>query len=380
VTSRPPSILSIPARASTMPISRFASALAIAVSIRLSAQPVPTVKLNPANATLREEFSNLSISAVRELRDGRVLVVETGSVSRLVVADFVTNTVTSIGRKGSGPGEFDVAASIFALAGDSTLMLGGMSRWLVLDGARIVATTKPDDPGLLAARAMILGVDHRGAVLSFVPGASSGDSSAIGLVSRRTGTITPIVKLAVGVEPGYPPRDRKGERINGTRGAWVAAGEMSCLFPDGWVAVARLNPYRVDWRSPDGTWTRGSALPVPVVRIDEREKRAYMTRVAKRSGDPVQPASAYPSWPTTVPPFDRFPPPLAAPDGKVLIARTPTADHPEMRYDIIDRAGRLERQLVLGANERILGFGARSVYVAVTDDDGVQRIERHPWP
>jgi hypothetical protein len=35
-------------------------------------------------------------------------------------------------------------------------------------------------------------------------------------------------------------------------------------------------------------------------------------------------------------------------------------------------------QLVLEANEHILGFGARSLYVVETDDDGIQRLRRHP--
>jgi hypothetical protein len=30
--------------------------------------------------------------------------------------------------------------------------------------------------------------------------------------------------------------------------------------------------------------------------------------------------------------------------------------------------------------ERIVGFGMTSDYVAVTDDDGIQLLRRHPWP
>jgi hypothetical protein len=36
--------------------------------------------------------------------------------------------------------------------------------------------------------------------------------------------------------------------------------------------------------------------------------------------------------------------------------------------------------LELPADQHIVGFGARSIYVIVTDDDGLQHLQRHPWP
>ena len=42
--------------------------------------------------------------------------------------------------------------------------------------------------------------------------------------------------------------------------------------------------------------------------------------------------------------------------------------------------GLLLGQLVLASNQHILGFGAQSAYVITTDDDGIQRLTRHPWP
>ena len=57
-----------------------------------------------------------------------------------------------------------------------------------------------------------------------------------------------------------------------------------------------------------------------------------------------------------------------------------SADHPETRYDIVNRRGVLDGQLTMPSNERIVSIGATSVYVAVIDDDGIQRLRRHPWP
>jgi hypothetical protein len=50
------------------------------------------------------------------------------------------------------------------------------------------------------------------------------------------------------------------------------ADEQAVMFADGWIGIARRDPYRVEWRAQDGQWLRGPAIPVPVVRVDEPEK------------------------------------------------------------------------------------------------------------
>jgi len=67
-------------------------------------------------------------------------------------------------------------------------------------------------------------------------------------------------------------------------------------------------------------------------------------------------------------------------ESRIAVRRMPTASAPETRYDLVDRRGALDGQLALKQNERVLGFGGRSVYVVATDDDGVERLRRHPWP
>jgi hypothetical protein len=149
-------------------------------------------------------------------------------------------------------------------------------------------------------------------------------------------------------------------------------GEAPLLFGDGWIAVARLRPYRVDWRSPDGRWVRGAPLPIATIRMNDRERAAYVerNRWARNATD----------WPETLPPFDTPTVLLASPDGMLVIQRLPSAAQPESRYDVVDRTGSLRGQIVLAANQRILGFGAQSVYVVETDADGIQRLQRHAWP
>jgi hypothetical protein len=84
-------------------------------------------------------------------------------------------------------------------------------------------------------------------------------------------------------------------------------------------------------------------------------------------------------WPSNLPPFTIAWPPISTQDGKLVIRRAPSARNPGTRYDVIDRQGRIERQLALPASERILAFGKSSVYVVVKDVYDLERIRRHPW-
>ena len=138
------------------------------------------------------------------------------------------------------------------------------------------------------------------------------------------------------------------------------APEEVILYPDGWLAVARLHPYRVDWRIPDGRWILGEALPL----VDGgQESKARRTTGAARG------ESA---------PFQRFPL-KGAPDGNLLIFRSPIGENQGNRYDLVDRRGRLTARLALANGERLVGVGRRGAYVAAADSDGIQRLRRHPW-
>ena len=128
---------------------------------------------------------------------------------------------------------------------------------------------------------------------------------------------------------------------------------------------------RVEWRSPDGQWTRGPLIPTPSIRLNERERRAYAQRNswARNATD----------WPETLPPFDTPTALYATPDGWLVIKRLPAAADTDQRYDLVDKSGVRRAQLALRPNETIIGFGAASVYVIETDDDGIQRLRRHPY-
>jgi hypothetical protein len=343
-----------------------------------SSQNIHEVRLAPPTAQLAEELFGLSTG--RELADGRFLIGEGSHTSRrLLVVDFQRGTMQQLGRRGQGPGEYRLVSRLFPLANDSTLFVADDMRWLVLSGSRIVRTISGPDAAMMSAR-IVHGADSMGNLLSSERGTPSPDSSGHTLVARANGKTTFVARLRSSTETGYPPRSTPRGRggLDYFNGPWNGY-ELAHLFPDGWLAVARVQPYRVDWRAPNGKWIFGKPIPSPVVRVTEKEKVAYVQRAAARSGNAPQAPSVHSTWPKEIPPF--LPGSLiAGSDGRLLILRTPTADRPDVRYDIVDRQGRVEQQLLLGQNQRIFAFGKKSVYVVVTDDDGLQRIQRHPWP
>lgn len=368
-------------------ISKFAF---LAFAVCLTTQPrnhqgATGRTLRPSDAHLDAEFTR--IVGLRELRDGRVLVADAGD-RRLVVADFDKNTIRAISREGRGPEEYLSVSPLYSIAGDSTLMPDPANgRWLLLHSDRVAGTTAPDDPAVIASRGGFRGTDEQGrAIATTVPGVLGGTQvfgkyDSIGLLQMTlvSGKIDTIARLRMAPFTLLSDVDKSGRTTSlSVRNPPLSAGEEPLLFPDGWLAIARLGPYRLDWRTPSGRWIHGGPLPFSNPPVDAREREAYLARRARSSGT-RPPTPADDSWPKTIPPFLSRPL-LPAPDGTVLILRTPTADHPGNRYDIVDRLGRLVAWVELPATERLVGIGARGAYVVVTDDDGIQHLQRHPWP
>jgi len=347
------------------------SALPPSVEAHQRMQPqVQQVRLPPANAVLSETFT--ALTSVRELADGRVLLSDPRE-ARLVVADFTTQRVVAIGRPGQGPGEYALAAPFHPLAADSSVMADVLaSRWLLLDGATIVNTLTAADVEVRAVVWFAYGFDSLGNVLVIAdpPGglAPSGDvqretdSTFVVLKARSTGLGDTIARL----RPSAPRRqDDPPSTLRPYEHAWLAH--------DGWVVVARLDPYRVDWRTPDGRWIRGMPLPVPAEPFDARERERYTSRL--REGQ--RPGTI--RWPETIPPFSIASPLTTTTDGRVLIRRMASARHPDPRYDVVNHRGEIEKQIVLASNERILGFGRGSVYIVARDSLDLETLRRHPW-
>lgn len=345
---------------------------------------VTFASLSPPNATLGTAFTN--ISAVRELRDGRVLIADYVD-NTIVVANLEKNETLAVGRKGQGPGEYGAVGSLIPLTEDSSLVTDSRNRrWLLLDGATIVSTVPADHPLIQATLGFALGMSDKGAVLTLmtrpvptgVTLVGNSDSTAILLISRSAGsadTVASLRRAPQRTEAIVNPSGIKRMRIYRHP---LAAEEQVLLFSDGWLAIARLDPYRVDWRSPTGRWIRGKALSVQTTKLTDRNKRTFMQRIASENGEPAKPPSVLRDWPESMPPFAAASP-LGSPDGYLLLRRERLNSQDQTLYDVIDREGLLRLQVAMPGNAHIVGFGPKSVFVAISDNDGSERLQRHPW-
>ena len=143
--------------------------------------------------------------------------------------------------------------------------------------------------------------------------------------------------------------------------------------------------FRVDFRSPAGRWTLGAPLAVNRVKIDARERAAYIERNAA-SYKPAVPPNPFPvqrvptagDFPEFIPPFANGSA-MAGPDGLLIVRRSKSADYMQAHYLFIDRQGRLVGELTLPVTEEIVGAGPRTLYLSVKDEDDILHIRRHPW-
>ena len=359
----------------------------------LTLAQAPVVKLQPPDARLETGFT--AITSIRELSDGRILVTDPRDMG-LVIADMKTGDVKPVSRRGAGPGEYGMAAPVHAIAGDSSLMSDFMQRRVLLfDKDKAVGTVAPDNPIIKETQGFIRYADRLGNVFSMksteLPSGqtttSEKDSSAIIRVNRATGRVDTVAMVRDRPMVRTVVRNEKGEVTQSSaRALRLRVGEPWIVRPDGHLAVVRTNPFRVDWRSSDGRWTRGAALPIPVIRMTEREKQASLARTAASNRGGGQPPPQLPKelqtpadeWPEVMPPYmDVL---YLTPTGDVLIRRQPSADHPGIAFYAVDRAGKLLGILELKDNETIGGFGARSIYIIESDADDLRYIRRHPWP
>ncbi len=377
----------------------LALALLTATSLGLAQGP-RQLKLPPATARLSEEFTQ--IGAVRELADGRVLIADPRE-ERVVIVDLSTGAVKQVSRKGQGPKEYNSPGWLLPIAGDSTLLMDPFARrWLLFSGAEIVATLPPDEPIIKAVRGFARGADRLGNVWTLAtnlpfdpnnpkPGTATrgpSDSDLVVRGNRATARVDTITRLRGAITRTTLVTNAEGKVSSvGMNRAPLSFPEEAVLFEDGWFAVARLGPYRVDWISPDGKVTRGRPLPFTPIKVTSAEKDAYFARVQSRRGPPQ---SRMPEplrrdaemlremFPEEFPPFTSGL--IAGGDGNLWLRHPPSMNFPEARYDVVDRKGRLIGVLGLGKEERIVTVSRKAVYIAWKDEDDIERLRRHPLP
>jgi hypothetical protein len=347
-------------------------------------------QLQRKGAEFAEPFAR--VAGLRELAPGRVLVSD-GIEEKVLLVDLAKGSARQVGRAGPGPQEYKGPDALLALPEGRTLLVDlGNSRLTTLgaDGAigesRSFVTEGEDG---FSVR-LPTGTDARGRLyyqpLIGGPGGQP-DSARVVRFDRATGRADTVARTAL---PAVNRRTSGGENNRNERvmprpftsqDAWAAA-------PDGRIAIARANPYRLDWVGADGRITTGTPVawrPVPIRDGDKQEwieamANGLSVRVENRNGqqsisfarggmrDGADPSQF--TWPEAKPAF-----PAGAvrvtPEGEAWVERYVAAGAPR-QFDVFDARGRLVRSVSLPAGVRLVGFGQGVAYGARADDDGME--------
>lgn len=155
-----------------------------------------------------------------------------------------------------------------------------------------------------------------------------------------------------------------------------APNDFFGVLPDGTAWVARGRDNRVDWRSPDGRWTRGKPHAYTRVPVTQADKDRVLTQVrehGKQFGMPQALKIVYP-FAETKAPFDFA---LGRPNGEVWLQRPRTQDDAPMVYDVFNRKGVWDRQVSFPKGATLAGFGQKgAVYGAIKNEDGSRTVGR----
>jgi hypothetical protein len=312
-----------------------------------------SIALRPVVRTVNFTFKN--VISVRELSDGRALLWDGPAQTGYVIDRSGSATpITGVGGIPSG---------LAPLSADSTLLHYILKQsWVIFQGSQPVAMVDKTS-AIVQNTGHALGADTLGNVLALhsIPGS---DSASISLLDRTDARERPIANIAT------PPASTDGLQ------AVYPVREEARLAPDGWVAVLRMNPYRVDWRMPTGKWIQGAPIPYDPVPLDQYEKEHVMT-VRARGAKPERPSTVT-NWPQYLPAFMNYAGQLILVDGSALVQRYPKPGTPIV-YDLVNRDGSLQRRFELPTDARIVGFGTHSIYVGTRDDAG-QHIVVREWP
>ena len=376
----------------------LAAALVVVATPALG-QNVPVRTLSKPDAELSEPFTYLSM--IRELKDGRLIVIDPAEKT-LQLVDLARGTSTTLGREGSGPGEYAIPFRLLALPGDTTAMSDMVNSRLLLINPNatvggFIDPTIPPPPGVIR---------YGGGGTMPTEADSKGRMYYQGMRYRRTQTGSELMDSVPLI---------RWERASGTRDtvAWVrqtqnlyanrsngrttysvppfSGSDQMLVAPDGRVAIVHHDPYSVDFISETGQRTRGEPIRYEKQRITEDHKAEW--RAAQKGRTNVMTTVDASGRSTTTEPGgqqdpavwggDYMPPFLEralmfSNDGHLWIRRTGPPDQPPT-FDVIDRAGNLVQKVVLPKRSRLVGFGNGAVYIARLDQDDLQYLQKYKF-
>jgi hypothetical protein len=139
------------------------------------------------------------------------------------------------------------------------------------------------------------------------------------------------------------------------------------VLPDGSLWVARVYDNRVDWRSSDGKWSRGGALPDRVLEVTRYDRELFLRKFPPELRRTAQDL-----------PFAALKPPFEAgfsgPHGEVWLEKSRAPADSSRRYHVVNRTGQLVQEVRILGQGRILGLGDSTALLGETTSDGTRLV------
>jgi hypothetical protein len=324
-----------------------------------NAPPAPVLELHSTADTIRTGFAETVDAAW--LGGTRWAVVAPLDVM-VGVLDFGTHRSSPLGRSG----EIRNPAQVFVAR--DTLYVGdwGLRRTSLwsLDGRLL----RSIPAAALARGALPEARDDAGRFyLELAPpsgsdGSGNRDSAAVVVTDpeiARLDTLARLAPLDLAEVMGEAGRRFERRVFSGT--------DHWGVLPDGMLWVARVYHNRVDLRSPDGRWTEGQPLPDRVLEVTRYDRELFYRKFppelrATAERLPVAPVK---------PPFEAA---FSDPGGLVWLEKSRAPADSSRRYHVVDRQGRLQREIRVPGPGRILAVGDRFALVAERLREGTRFV------
>lgn len=319
----------------------------------------PVVELIPQGDTVLTPYSDVAEAAW--LGGARWAIVAPADETVSIV-DFAHKAMTPIG--GSRSKEFRNPSSVFFA--EDTLYLGdwGLRRLTLWtpEGRRVRAIPASDAVRGTLPRAR----DTAGwFYLDLYPppgsdGSGNRDSAVVVRVDagfKRVDTVARLAPLDIAEVVGGAGR-RFERRVFSGMDRWG-------ILPDGSLWVARVYDNRVDWRSPEGKWTRGEPLPDRVLEVTRYDRELFLRKFPPELRSTAQELP----FAALKPPFEAA---LTRTPGEVWLEKSRAPADSSRRYHVVDRRGRLVREIRIRGQGRIMALGLNSALIAEPTREGIR--------
>lgn len=347
------------------------------------------------------------IRSAWELTDGRLLVID-GIEQSVVALDPDGIGARNVGRSGRGPAEYMDPWSLIPVSGDTTLIydIGQMKLLMVAPDESLPASgrwplTTGVAPMATAGAGRFL-FDERGRVETDRSGQVDESPAPLIRLDAGTGVEDTITTLRVRdlaarweaspVSKMFRPGPGGFARFRLSSSPFGAQDEWAALS-DGRVAVARIEPFRIEIVAPDGVVVQGPTLPFDPPPVTAADRQAWADEAMRGqaggaggsfqsddgSSRPIR--SAAPEFdaedfPETKPPFPwgGF---LASPDDLLWLQRTSESGADRTALDVFDANGSLLHRVLLPADREMIAVGRELIFVVRYDSMDVQWVEAY---